>query len=61
MLRRNCIIRSGITGLNADFPVESEEERVQDWLLKHPEKKGVSSERREELRKRMRELRGVSK
>jgi len=59
MLRRNCIIRAGMKGLNPDDPLEAEEERIHGWLARHPRKKGISSERREELRKRMRKLRGM--
>jgi len=61
MLKRNCIIGRGIRGLDPDLPSETEEQRIEEWLAKHPEKKGISPERREELTKRMREVRARRK
>ena len=59
MLKRNCVIRRGIKGLHPDSSLESETRRITTWLSNHPKKKGISSERREELRQRMRKLGGM--
>lgn len=49
MLRRNCIVKRGIAGLD---PVEEEEPQLRRWLADHPARRGMSEERKAALRQR---------
>ena len=51
MLSRNCVIGSGITGINTDK--EDWKEQEKQWLNKHHEKKKLSAEERAKLAERM--------
>ena len=53
MLSQNCRLKKGITGLNPDMPVETERKRIEKWCLKHPPKKEVSHEEKQEFIERM--------
>jgi hypothetical protein len=48
MLRRNCIVKKGIAGLDPD---EAEEPQLRRWLSDHPERRGMSEEKKAALRK----------
>lgn len=52
MLERNCIIRSGICGLDPDHPLSSLKEDERKWLKEHPEKRELTEEERESIRQR---------
>jgi len=47
MLRRNCIVKKGIAGLDSDAV---EEPQLGRWLADHPERKGMSEEKKARLR-----------
>ena len=47
MLRRNCIVKKGIAGLDSD---EAEEPQLRRWLADHPERRGMSDEKKAALR-----------
>ena len=49
MLRRNCIVKGGIAGLD---PNEMEEPQLKKWLDDHPERRGLSEEKKAVLRQR---------
>ena len=49
MLQRNCIVKKGIAGLDSDAV---EEPQLQRWLADHPERRGMSEEKRAALRQR---------
>jgi len=51
MLSRNCIIGSGISGLNPDK--EDWREQEKQWLSNHPEKKKLTADERAKLAERM--------
>jgi hypothetical protein len=46
MLNINCKVAKGITGLNPDKP---EEQQLEDWLKKHPQKKALSEKQKKIL------------
>lgn len=56
MLQQNCKIKKGIKGINPDKEKVGDEER---WLMAHPEKKEMSEEQKEKLRKRMHQVRST--
>lgn len=47
MLRRNCIVKKGIAGLDSDA---MEEPQLGRWLADHPERRGMSEEKKMRLR-----------
>jgi hypothetical protein len=49
MLRRNCIVKTGIAGLDADA---EEGPQLRRWLADHPERSGMSEEKKAALRQR---------
>ena len=49
MLKRNCVVKRGIVGLDSDGPEESQ---LQRWLADHPERRGMSEEKKAALRER---------
>jgi hypothetical protein len=49
MLRRNCIVKKGIAGLDSD---EAEEPQLKRWFADHPERRGMSDEKKAALRQR---------
>jgi hypothetical protein len=49
MLRINCIVKRGIAGLDADA---EEEPQLRRWLADHPERRGMSEEKKATLRQR---------
>ena len=49
MLRRNCIVKRGIAGLDSDA---EEEPQLRRWLSDHPARQGMSEERKAALRQR---------
>jgi hypothetical protein len=49
MLRRNCIVKKGIAGLDADA---EEEPQLRRWLADHTERRGMSEEKKAALRQR---------
>ena len=49
MLQRNCIVKKGIAGLDPDAV---EEPQLQRWLADHPERRGMSEEKKAALRQR---------
>ena len=49
MLRQNCIVKQGIAGLDADA---EEEPQLRRWLADHPERRGMSEEKKATLRQR---------
>ena len=51
MLSRNCVISTGIAGLDPNK--DDWEEQEKQWLNKHPEKKKLSAEERVKLAERM--------
>ena len=59
MLSQNCHIKKGIKALNPDMPVETERKRVEKWCLKHPPKKEVSHEEKQEFIERMKKAKRV--
>ena len=61
MLKRNCVIRRGIKGLNPDLPCDTEEERIRRWLARHPPRRSISTDERQRLADRMRRLRTLRK
>jgi len=50
MLERNCVIRRGIEGLDAD---QAEDYELKKWLRDHPEKRVLSKKEREKLAQRL--------
>ncbi|MBN1234089.1 MAG: hypothetical protein JXA60_12100 [Candidatus Coatesbacteria bacterium] len=54
MLKRNCVIRKGITGIGADLTIDEIENAEEKWLKEHP---AISNERREELSQKMKKVR----
>lgn len=50
MLNRKMIVRKNIKGLNPD---QYKYEQEKKWILKHPEKKPISEEKKKELIKRL--------
>ena len=61
MLQRNCVVSRGIMGLNPDISLDAVEGEENKWLKKHPEKKIISAEKREELSMRMKKMREMRK
>jgi len=55
MLERNCIVKSGIEGLDPD---EAEDYQLKKWLRDHPEKRALSEKEREKLARRLATSRG---
>ena len=51
MLRRNCIVKRGIAGLDSDA---EEEPQLRRWLADHTERRGMSEEKKAALRQRAR-------
>ncbi len=49
MLKRNCVIAKGITGIDPDKPAEPQ---IKTWFKKHPERKPLTEEQREAIRER---------
>jgi hypothetical protein len=49
MLQRNCIVKKGIAGLDSDA---EEEPQLRRWLADHPERRGMSEEKKAALRQR---------
>jgi hypothetical protein len=49
MLRRNCLVKKGIAGLDADA---EEGPQLRRWLADHPERSGISEEKKAALRQR---------
>ena len=49
MLKRNCVIGSGIEGLNPD---KEEAPQLEKWLENHPEKRKLSNDEKAVLRER---------
>jgi len=49
MLKRNCIIKEGITGLSPD---QAEAVQLKAWFVKHPVKKELSEDQRNVMRER---------
>ena len=58
MLSRNCIIKTGMLGLDPD---KEERPQLQLWLKNHPQKQKISDEDRAQRRKRMTEISTVKK
>lgn len=58
MLDRNIIIKTGIEGLNPDAEnvINDQDTAEKDWIEKHPIKKELSEEKKEELRERAKKL-----
>jgi len=54
MLRRNCIVKGGIAGLD---PNETEEPQLKKWFDDHPERRGLSEEKKAVLRQRANDAR----
>jgi hypothetical protein len=54
MLRRNCIVKKGIAGLDSDAV---EEPQLGRWLADHPERRGMSEEKKAALRQQARAAR----
>ena len=52
MLQQNCVIKTGITGLDADLTLIAVEGEESKWLKNHPAKKEISPEKRAELAER---------
>ena len=50
MLERNCIIKSGIIGLD---PEKDKIEELKKWMKKHPVKRELTEEEKNKLRDRM--------
>jgi len=50
MLNRDCILKSGIRGLDPD---REERSQLQEWLRKHPRKRQVTTEERAEIKERL--------
>jgi hypothetical protein len=50
MLNRDCILKSGIRGLDPD---REERPQLQEWLRKHPRKRQVTTEERAEIKERL--------
>lgn len=61
MLKRNCVIRRGIKGLNPDLPCDTEEKTIKKWLARHPPRRSISTDERQRLADRMRRLRALRK
>ncbi|MHB8772805.1 MAG: hypothetical protein ACYC7J_17565 [Syntrophales bacterium] len=49
MLKRNCIVKRGIAGLDSD---QEEEPQLRRWLADHPKRRGMSEEKKAALRQR---------
>ena len=49
MLRRNCIVKKGIAGLDSD---SEEEPQLRRWFADHPVRRGMSEEKKATLRQR---------
>lgn len=54
MFKRNCQIKTGIKGLDPD---REESPQLKIWMRKHPEKKKMSDEKKQELREKMKKVR----
>lgn len=50
MLERNCIIGSGMKGLDPD---KEEEPQLKTWMKKHPPKRQLSDEERKRIKERL--------
>jgi len=50
MLKQNCQIRSGITGIDPDGDIQ---EQLKRWLRKHPPKRKLTETQRRELAERL--------
>jgi hypothetical protein len=49
MLRKNCIVKKGIAGLDSD---EAEEPQLKRWFADHPERREMSDETKAAFRQR---------
>jgi hypothetical protein len=49
MLKRNCVVKRGIAGLDSD---ETEEPQLKRWFADHPERREMSDEKRLLFRQR---------
>jgi len=54
MLRRNCVVKKGIAGLDSDAV---EEPQLGRWLTDHPERRRMSEEKKAALRQQARAAR----
>jgi hypothetical protein len=50
MLNRDCILKTGIRGLDPD---REERPQLQEWMRKHPRKREVTTEERAEIKERL--------
>jgi len=57
MLKQNCVISRGIKGLDPDHDISARERDENRWLKQHPEKRIISEEEREKLRKQLMKVR----
>lgn len=57
MLSRNCVITVATEGLDPDKNDFNDDWAIKRWLAKHPGKKGISEEKREELAIKMNKVR----
>ena len=55
MLRRNCIVRRGIEGLDTD---QAEDYQLRKWLSDHPERREMSDGDRQKVARRFAAFRG---
>jgi len=53
MLKQNCCVRKGIKGIHSDTPFDTEEKKIQKWLIKHPPKRCFSDEERKKFVQKM--------